>query len=322
MNEYSIAVIIPAYNAESFISHALDSILEQERRPDQVIVVDDGSTDRTADLVNAWSIAHNFRIDIIQQRNKGPASARNTGIKAAHCDLIALLDADDVFLPFHLKRLEKGFEQYPNLALCFGDAIILENGVSPQRGFLKHSPLPSLRYEELAGGLRLIHDPIYISLLRGSYIPCCSTLFSKNIAKQIGFFDENIKSSEDRDFWMRLSRVGKFGYYSESLARVRRHENNITHYKNIKLHQTYSLIVLNKMIHIHHQLNLNKLEIKETYCVRDMQIKDILYTSSLEGIHSYINTCYTFCRSGISAFLWYPKNIVRAILKTFSLLKN
>ena len=95
-----ISVVIPAYNAAAWIRRAVNSVLSQTRPADEIIVVDDGSTDGTGDIVRMYD----GRVRLLQQANAGAAAARNTGILAATGDWIAFLDADDEWLPQKLQR--------------------------------------------------------------------------------------------------------------------------------------------------------------------------------------------------------------------------
>ena len=96
---YCISVVIPAFNVGKFIARTLDSVLAQTRAADEIIVVDDGSTDNTAEVVRSYGTKVNF----IQQDNAGASTARNTGIKAAQSEWVAFLDGDDEWLPEKLE---------------------------------------------------------------------------------------------------------------------------------------------------------------------------------------------------------------------------
>ena len=113
-----VSVIIPAYNAGRTIDAALQSVFAQTFRSFEIIVVDDGSTDDTADRVEAWG----SRVMLHRQKNAGPAAARNRAIASARGEFLAFLDADDVWLPTKLARQVSYFERYPETGLLHGDA--------------------------------------------------------------------------------------------------------------------------------------------------------------------------------------------------------
>ena len=105
-----VSVVIPLCNKESYIRRALNSIVNQSFQDFEVIIVDDGSTDKGAEVVRGFD---DPRIRLIQQENSGTFTARNRGIKAARGDLIAFLDADDEWKPEHLEVLLRLQEKYP-----------------------------------------------------------------------------------------------------------------------------------------------------------------------------------------------------------------
>ena len=115
----TVSAVIPAYNAGKYVGRAIESVLAQTRKADEIIVVDDGSTDDTAEVVERFGDAVRF----IRQENAGASFARNTGIEAATSDWIAFLDADDEWLPNKLKLQTEHLERNPNLVWTTGNYI-------------------------------------------------------------------------------------------------------------------------------------------------------------------------------------------------------
>ena len=107
----TITVVIPAYNSEKYIARAIDSVLTQTHKPDEIIVVDDGSTDNTSEIARKYEPS----VKLIQQQNAGASVARNTGIEAATSEWIAFLDADDEWLPEKLKLQTEHLKRNPHL---------------------------------------------------------------------------------------------------------------------------------------------------------------------------------------------------------------
>ena len=132
MNIPEISVIISAYNGEKFIYQTIMSALNQTVNDLEVIVIGDGSTDRTAEMVKS---AKDSRVHYIWRENRGPASARNTAIKNSNAEFIALLDHDDLWMPHKLEKQLKLFEKNPDLGLVFSDAIYFKDG----KGQIEHS---------------------------------------------------------------------------------------------------------------------------------------------------------------------------------------
>ncbi len=309
---YTIAVVIPAYNAQPFICEALDSVAAQRRKADQIIVVNDGSTDQTADIVCKWTNRTGVDVQLVQQENQGLPGARNTGIRHAKTDLIALLDADDLFLPHHLEHFERAFKSHSDIVLCFGDAQGFRSEEIAKESYFRGTLIETLQYDEDSHGLRLIRGSAYSSLIQGSYIPCCATLLLKKAAKSIQLFDEGLKRTQDRDFWLRLSRVGRFAYYPEFLARVRYHDNNLTHPRQLITCQRYRLMVLQKMIRIANELHLTPAELQHTINARNSHVYSMLYPASKEGLMPYLKTCLYLLRGGLLFPVCNPKHLLRA----------
>lgn len=133
----SVSVVIPAWNAARYVGDAVESALSQSVTPDEIIVVDDGSTDQTSDCVRKFG----SRVNLISQPNGGAAAARNRGIAAAHGEAIALLDADDLMAPQRLELQRAVLTCDPNCAIALGrqltfrsepDRIALDSGMASQ----------------------------------------------------------------------------------------------------------------------------------------------------------------------------------------------
>ncbi len=155
MSRFTLAVVIPAYNAAAFITEAPDSVARQALAPTEIIVVDDISTDATAATVRRWAETYAPALQLITQMNGGTAAARYRGSRAATSDFIALLDADDVMHSNHLATFASLFEQAPDAVLCFADAIRERNGKPDPEGFLAGNALLDLAFVESAGGGRV-----------------------------------------------------------------------------------------------------------------------------------------------------------------------
>lgn len=118
MMEPTVSVVIPCYNAQPYIDVAIESAFRQTHRPAEIIVVDDGSTDQSARIVESF-ISTVPMLRLIRQANAGPSRARNTAIQASTSDLVALLDADDVWLPTKLAAQAAAMPCRSNLVLTF-----------------------------------------------------------------------------------------------------------------------------------------------------------------------------------------------------------
>jgi glycosyltransferase involved in cell wall biosynthesis len=186
-----ISVVIPAYNAASFLPRCLKSVFAQTLKPAEVIVVDDGSTDDSAVL------AANLGATVINRPNRGPAAARNAGIQNASSDWIGLLDADDMWAPDKLER--QAACVLPDTVLAYtGIRFFDDNGV---RG----------EFDAV--------DPLSVRKMLRYYnsIPNSSVLVSRKAILQEGGFREDIRNGEDWEMWFRLQRLGQFAAVSEPL---------------------------------------------------------------------------------------------------------
>jgi glycosyltransferase involved in cell wall biosynthesis len=235
-----IDVVIPAFNAEKYIEKTLASVALQADHIHSVIVVNDGSTDQTARIVESFAKSHpKLGIQLINQENAGLANARNTGIKASmpesKAPFIALLDADDVWLSGKLEKQLNLFQasQDPKLGLVYSSyELIDEKGVSivGENLIVK----PSLRGE------------VYSSLLTGNFISGSGSgvLIRSAVFEEVGLFDETLKASEDWDMWIRIARKFHFDYVNESLVQIRMHSANMQ--KDFSRMLASELAMLNK----------------------------------------------------------------------------
>jgi glycosyltransferase involved in cell wall biosynthesis len=192
-----VSVIIPAYNAERFLERALKSVQAQTFSDYEVFVIDDGSTDRTAE------VARKAGVNLLQQENRGPAAARNTGVGTASGELVAFLDADDEWLPEKLDR-QLEFMGQGGFEISFTDTFYARGG-------------RRRRYSEIAppqGG------HILLPLLRQSFITTNTVVARRKLLLREPFSEEKVfEKYEDYELWLRLSAKGvAFGFLNEPLA--------------------------------------------------------------------------------------------------------
>ena len=181
----TVSAIIPSYNRAHTLPRALDSVLAQTRPADEIIVVDDGSTDETEQL-----ITQDYpQVIYLKQENRGVSAARNLAINQAKGEWLALLDSDDTWLPHKLeKQLEMLIEQ-PELKIIHSDEIWIRNGVRVNQ-MKKHSK---------TGGWIFQHC-LPLCAISPSAVIIHSELFD-----EIGLFDETLPACEDYDLWLRIT---------------------------------------------------------------------------------------------------------------------
>ncbi len=186
-----VVVVVPAFRAASVISAALASIAAQSVLPAQVVVVDDGSDDGTADVARRFSEL--LPLDVVSQRNAGPAAARRSAVAASTAPLIALLDADDVWLPDHLGLLVSAHGRRGGIVTA--DALPWRPGgmlsLASRRSQFKIPP-PRLQRVEI---------------LRDNFV-FIGALFSRALYEVVGGFRDGFTGAEDWDLWIRMIRTG------------------------------------------------------------------------------------------------------------------
>jgi GT2 family glycosyltransferase len=180
-----ISVIIPTFNRAWTLARAVDSVLAQTYAPKEVIVVDDGSTDPTPEVLAAYG----DRIRVLVQPNRGVSSARNLGIRCSRGEFIALLDSDDQWKPEKLACQAAFFTAHPEAMICQTQEIWIRNGVRVN---------PGNKHKKLSG---MIFEPsLHLCLVSPSAVMMKKSLFDIK-----GMFNEDFPVCEDYDFWLRVS---------------------------------------------------------------------------------------------------------------------
>lgn len=209
VNPVIISVVIPAYNNGRYIRRSIDSVLAQTVAPLEIIVVDDGSTDNTAEEVQHYGQAVRY----IRQDNAGASAARNTGVEAAAGDWIAFLDADDEWLPDKLKLQTALLKRNPNLVWTTGNYI--ECLCEEQRGAER---IRQKDYINLLCG-----NEFFVNLFESiQFQPWGCTdclLIQKNVLLEAGMFCVELPMANDIDMWFRIAyQYPQIGFSPEPLA--------------------------------------------------------------------------------------------------------
>lgn len=208
MSNNLVSIIIPSFNSQEWVCDAIDSSLQQTYAHCEVIVVDDGSTDNTRELLQQ---KYGNRIKYIYQENRGLAGARNTGVRNASGDYLQFLDADDEITPDKIEKQVKILEQHKEYTVAFSDFEYFEGGAS---NITKLSP-ETFRKKYQTGNL-------WKPFLTGNFIVVHAALARKADVVAVGCFDESIWACEDYDLWMRLAGRGcNFVYTNGIMARYR-----------------------------------------------------------------------------------------------------
>jgi cellulose synthase/poly-beta-1,6-N-acetylglucosamine synthase-like glycosyltransferase len=187
----TVDVIIPAYNAAKYLPVAIDSVVAQTFEDWRILLIDDGSTDDTAEVVAPYIVRLGSKLKYIRQANGGLPNARNAAIRNSSAEFLALLDADDIWLPNRLTESLKSFENRPQVGLSYGF-----NNRIDQDGAV----IDTFNYRQKHGEGK-IAPYIY---MRSIHLPCPTVTFRRKCIDEVGMFDESLKASEDRDLWLRI----------------------------------------------------------------------------------------------------------------------
>ncbi|AXG72331.1 UDP-Glc:alpha-D-GlcNAc-diphosphoundecaprenol beta-1,3-glucosyltransferase WfgD [Kordia sp. SMS9] len=205
------SVIIPLYNKQAYIQQTVESVLQQTCTDFELLIVNDASTDESVSVVSQIS---DSRIQLIENsENVGLSATRNHGISKANGEIIALLDADDVWRPNFLKTIEKLYITFPEASLYGTDYV---------ETYTSHEDLiPRKNIDRsLQGTSFLISDFFKASMFQPIF--CQSSLaFKKEICTEYEVFDSNITFAEDIDFYIQYSSKHRVAYHFEALAEVR-----------------------------------------------------------------------------------------------------
>jgi glycosyltransferase involved in cell wall biosynthesis len=210
-----VDVIIPAYNAARYLPTAIESVIAQTFEDWRIVLVDDGSTDNTAEVVAPYLEQLGSKFKYIQQLNSGVSAARNTAIRSSSAELLAMLDADDVWAPCRLSESLKCFENRPQVGLSYGfnTCIDLEGKVIATYD----------RRQKNAEG----RIAPYIYMRKVDFV-CCSVTFRRKCVDEVGLFDETLQVTEDRDLWLRIALRYEVALVPKVIAHYRTSPNSLT----------------------------------------------------------------------------------------------
>jgi glycosyltransferase involved in cell wall biosynthesis len=206
---FSISVVIPAYNAEQHIGRAIDSVLAQTHPADEIIVVDDGSTDDTCKVVQVYG----NQVRYIYQENGGAGLARNTGIKASQGEWIAFLDADDEWVPEKLRLQTDHLRRHRDLVWSYGNMYYC--WCRENRRHLVRTEMEAKK----AVVRKEFFDSYFKAYVTGFCAYTINLIIKREILEQVGLFDVNQRRAQDTDMWFRIAyQWPEVGYVSEPLA--------------------------------------------------------------------------------------------------------
>jgi len=223
-----VSVIIPVFNGEQFIAQAIQSVLDQTYRSYEIIVVDDGSTDKTKGILREFK----EEIRYLYQENRGPSAARNVGIHIAQGEYICFLDADDLWTPDKLEAQFDFLERHSDIAFVFSDHQDIKGGDVVPHSFLDEK-------KETFGESLVMEMPLsnaFSKLIQENFVSTPTVMVRKACFETTGLFDESLWSVEDRDLWLRFAANFKLACLPKIFCKRRIHQSNISQQSELTLH--------------------------------------------------------------------------------------
>lgn len=221
----AVTVIIPTYNRAHLVTDAIESVFAQTFKDYEIIIVDDGSTDRTAELIGG---KYAGRLKLIAQTNQGISSARNRGIQEAKGKYIAFLDSDDKWLPEKLAKQVAYMEANPQLGFSCTKFRAYEINLTKSRA---PQTAPNYRY-----GPTGFSNKFADLLISKNFIPTSTVMVRRDCFAAVGIYDESIPCYEDFDLWLRLAKRYPYDLLDELLVEYREHSQN-TSKNDSKVHE-------------------------------------------------------------------------------------
>jgi GT2 family glycosyltransferase len=213
-NDPEVAVIIPTYNCAAWLAEAIESVFAQTFRDFRIFVIDDGSTDDTAAVLQRYA----DRCVCLRQENAGAAAARNFGIRSSSSKYIAFLDADDLWHPNKLERQLRLIKQDPEAGLVCSDIWIdyslLGNGKISESMFARSKVPPD--------------GHVFEQLIMESSISTPTVLARRQAIEQVGMFNESLTVCEDMNLWLRIASRWKIAIIREILVTVRKRPGSLS----------------------------------------------------------------------------------------------
>ena len=217
MNQPKVSVIIPTFNRTHYLREAIASIMAQTVPVDEIIVVDDGSTDDTRKMV----MAYGHPVRYLWQKNQGPSAARNHGIREAKGDWIAFLDSDDLWVPEKNKIQMEFIRLNSHLDFVFGNLCNFSETHTEDKPEILNDTVQ----QYLVAHATDLKD-LFQNLLICNPVPPSSVFIRRDCVSRIGFFDETMRYSEDYDYWLRVASCCRSGFIDQILVKRRIHDSN------------------------------------------------------------------------------------------------
>ncbi len=216
-----VSVIIPTYNRAEYIADALRSALSQHYQDFEIVIVDDGSTDGTRDIVAGFD---DPRIRYLLKDNGGVSSARNLGIRESSGEYLAFLDSDDIWFPDNLAKKVSVLDAHPDAGLVCSDAYLFDGSTGTMLGRRWHDHGSPDRIDPR----KAARAPFKQLLKKGCFITPQATLVRRSVFARAGYFDESLRTHEDWDLFTRVAKLYPICLVDVPLLKIRKHDGNLT----------------------------------------------------------------------------------------------
>jgi glycosyltransferase involved in cell wall biosynthesis len=213
-----VSVLMSVYNGDRYVKEAINSILNQTFTNFEFIIIDDGSTDRTLEILTTYT-EKDDRIRLASGENRGLTKTLNEMLSQSKGDFIARIDADDIALPERFDKQLQFLQQNTDV-VCVGSSL---DWIDEKGRFIAHCSMPEGNEELqqlMLGGISMLHHP-------------CA-MFRRLAALQVGGYDETLKTSADLDLWLKLGEIGRLANLPETLMLYRLHPRSITNAKQVQ----------------------------------------------------------------------------------------
>lgn len=298
MTAVRVTALIPTYNSERYIRETVESVLVQTYPIHEILVVDDGSTDRTQDALSPYG----DRIRYIKQINAGPPAARNRGLALATGEWIALLDSDDLWVPTKTERQIEYVQQHPQCGLVYTDMKTFDD-----TGIIEESV-------KVSRNLRLPSGRIFPEMFAETLFQTSAVLLRRSCLESTGGFDASLKMGDDYELFLRVAHDFDCGYVDQPLVLYRQHsaQGTRTWGKQLQGGVPWEVLVLKKIVERYPE-TIHELGRDEVYQRLSKPYAALAYACMAEGDHK---NCRRLIRNALG---YWPTNpaYLRYYLMTF-----
>jgi hypothetical protein len=224
---FDVAVVVPTFNRAELLRQTVDAVLSQTHRPAEVVVVDDGGSDHTEQVVTGFGPP----VKYARVPNGGPSAARNAGVTASSAEWIALCDDDDLWRPNYLERMAAASERFPEAEFLFSDFTFVKDGV--WTGESKFATAPPGYWDgdvQVDGPFRLLRDSMVARSVRWQTVFVSCMVFRRSLFDHVGGYDPAFSrlGAEDWEFTLRAVAGGSVVAVAEPLVGIRKHPGSVS----------------------------------------------------------------------------------------------